>query len=108
MGVLAVDVLLRRLMSVVRVETVAVLPIVLPSGVVVATRTITVNVADAPEVSVAMVPLIVPVPPTGGLVRVNAGPDVCVSETKVVLAGRMSDSNTVWASLGPALATVIV
>ena len=66
------------------------------------------KLAEAPEVSVAMVPLMVPVPPTAGSVMVKTGPDVCVSETKLVLAGRMSDSNTVWASAGPALATVMM
>ena len=56
----------------------------------------------------AIVPVIVPVPPTAGLVRVNVGPEVWASETKVVLAGTRSVSATVWASLGPALETVIV
>ena len=44
----------------------------------------------------------------GGTGEMNAGPEVWRSETKVVLAGTMSVSATVWASLGPALATVIV
>ncbi len=55
-----------------------------------------------------IVPLIVPVPPAAGLVRLNAGPEVWASETKVVLAGTTSESATVWASLGPAFDTVIV
>ena len=66
------------------------------------------KVADAPRASVPMVPVMVPVPPTAGLVRVNVGPEVWASETKVVLAGTISVIATVWASLGPALATVIV
>ena len=38
----------------------------------------------------------------------NAGPEVCSSETNVVLPGTRSESTTVCASLGPAFATVIV
>ncbi len=53
-------------------------------------------------------PLITPVPPAAGRVKLNAGPEVCASETKVVLAGTTSESTTVWASLGPAFDTVIV
>ncbi len=84
------------------------LVIVVPAGVLGDTRTTTLKLAEAPEASVAIVPLIVPVPPWAGVVRVNAGPDVWVSETKVVLAGTRSESATVWASSGPAFATVIV
>ena len=108
MDVVAVAVLLRRLLSVVTVEATAVLLMVPPFGVLDSDCTTTVKLAEAPEASVAMVPLMVPVPPTAGLVMVNAGPEVCASETNVVLAGMMSDSNTVCASLGPVLATVMV
>ena len=66
------------------------------------------KVAEAPEASVAIVPLIVPVPPTAGTLRTNAGPDVCVSETKVVLAGTRSVNETAAAALGPLLVTAIV
>ena len=108
MDVEAVAVLLRRLLSVETVETEAVLLMVPPLGVLDSDRTTTVKFAEAPEARVAMVPLMVPVPPTRGLVMVNAGPEVCESETNVVLAGMMSDNRTVCASLGPVLATVMV
>ena len=88
--------------------TLAVLLIVVPSGVPGDTMTTTVKLAEAPAASVPIVPLIVPVPPTAGLVRLNAGPEVWASETNVVLAGTRSESATIWASLGPAFETVIV
>ena len=44
----------------------------------------------------------------GGTGEAEAGPEVWASETNVVLAGTRSESATVWASLGPAFATVIV
>ena len=105
---MTVALLLARLGSLVAAVTFAVLVIVVPAGVLGDTRTTTEKVADAPEASVAIVPLIVPVPPWAGLVRLNAGPEVWVSETKVVLAGTRSESATDWAASGPALATVIV
>ena len=105
---LVVWLLLAGLGSVVAVVTFAVLEIVAPLGVLGETRTTTVKFAEAPEASVAIVPLIVPVPPAGGLVRLNAGPEVCAAETKVVWTGTRSESATVWASLGPPFATVIV
>ena len=105
---MAVALLLARLGSVVAAVTLAVLLIVDPAGRLGETRTTTVKLAEAPEASAAIVPLIVPVPPTAGLVRLNDGPEVCVSETKVVLAGTTSERDAVWASLGPAFATVIV
>ena len=55
-----------------------------------------------------IVALIVPVPPTAGFVRLNAGPEACASDTKVVLAGTTSERATVCASLGPVFDTVIV
>ena len=106
--VVTAEALLAIFASLVVVEMSASFLIVVPSGVVVATRTTTVKLAEAPEASVAMVPLMVPVPPTAGLVMVNAGPEVCESETNVVLAGMMSDNKTVCASLKPVLATVMV
>ncbi len=97
-----------RLGSNVVAVTSTVLTIVAPFGVLVDTRTTTVKLAESSAASVPIVPLIVPVPPAAGLVKLNAGPAVCASETKVVLAGTTSESATVWASLGPAFATVIV
>src|SRR5215218_3402375 len=70
------------------------------------TFTTKVNVAEAPAASVAIVAEKVPVPPTGGVVSVNAGPAVCVAETNVVLTGTGSFSVTPCASLGPELVTV--
>ena len=55
-----------------------------------------------------IVPEIAPVPPGAGLARLNVGPEVCVSETKVELAGTTVESATVWAASGPAFATVTV
>ena len=53
--------------------------------------------------------VIVPVPPTGGVVGVNdVAPPVCVSDTNVVPAGTASVKETVWASLGPLLVRVTV
>src|SRR5262245_59680563 len=94
--------------SVVVVVADAVFVIVDPSSTLALTLTTSVNVAVAPAASVAMLPLNVPVPPTGGLVRVNAGPLVCVADTNVVLAGIASLSATFCASLAPLLVTVIV
>ena len=88
--------------------TVAVLVIVVKFGVLGNTRTTTVKVAESPRARVAIVSLIVPVPPTAGPVRVKGRPEVCVSETNVVSAGRASVNATVWASLGPVFKTVIV
>jgi hypothetical protein len=88
--------------------TVAVLVIVVEAGVPGDTRTTTVKDAESPKGSVAIVPLIVPVPPTVGLVKLNAGPEVCASETKLVSAGRGSVSATAWASLGPVFKSEIV
>ncbi len=58
-----------------------------PSSWLALTLTTSVKVAVAPPASVALVAVKVPVPPTGGVVSVNAGPEVCIAETKVVLAG---------------------
>ena len=100
--VVTVWLLLARLGSKVAAITSAVLAIVDPAGVLGDTKTTTVKLAETPEASVPIVALIVPVPPAVGLVRLNAGPELCASETNVVFAGTTSDSATVWASLGPA------
>src|SRR5438128_126398 len=72
------------------------------------TFTTSVNVADAPAANVAMFAVAVPVPPTAGVVSVNAGPEVCIMETKVVLAGMVSLSETVDATAGPPFVNVSV
>ena len=100
--------LLARLGSTVAAVTSAVLTIVAPLGVLGDTRTTTVKFAKAPEASVPIVAADRPVPPAAGPVKLNAGPEVCASETNVVFAGTTSESATVWASLGPAFKTVIV
>jgi hypothetical protein len=69
--------------------------------------TLTVNVKTAlPMVMFGFVHVIVPIPPTGGVVQVQ--PPGATIETKVVSAGTESVSERLVASLGPALFTVIV
>ena len=75
--------------------------IVDPSGRSPFTRTTSVNRAVAPASSVARVALKVPVPPTGGVLSVNAGPEVWVALTKVVPAGTASLRETDSAASGP-------
>src|SRR5260221_416212 len=89
-------------------DTVAVLTMFEPPGALELTWTTTANVAEAPAAMVAVVPEIVPVPPTGGLVKVKVGPLVWLSDTKVVLAGTLSVSFSLWASEGPLLVWVMV
>ena len=62
--------------------------------------------ALAPTASIAMVQLTVPPLPTAGFVHVNAGPDVCISDTKVEPEGSVSLSVTLAALLGPVFVTV--
>src|SRR5262249_42730268 len=100
----AVDELLPVFVSV-GLDAVAVLDSTVPSAVAAGTWTTMVKVALAPAAIVARLPVTVPFWPTGGLVKVKAGPDVCDSDTKVVPAGSASLSETVWASEGPALVT---
>jgi hypothetical protein len=66
------------------------------------------NVAEAPLANDASVQVIVPVPPTDGVLQENTGPVVCDSETKVVFAGTASVSETLCAFDGPLLVTVTV
>lgn len=70
--------------------------------------TTNVNAALAPGAIVAAVQVSVPVPPAGGGTQENAGPAVCVDETKVVPVGTGSLSVTFEAAEGPALVTVTV
>src|SRR5436309_2164144 len=104
--VVAVAVLLRRLGSEVVEVTVAVLEIVVPSGVLGLTWTTMVNVAVAPLARDAVVQLTVPVEPTAGVVQVQ--PAGCVSDWKVVCGGRGSLMVTLTAAFGPALPMVMV
>lgn len=63
------------------------------------------NEALAPLASEAMVQVIVPVPPGGGVAQTNAGPVVCVAPAKVMFAGTLSVSVTFAAAAGPAFDT---
>src|SRR6476660_508812 len=104
--VVSVDVLLPAVVSVV-LETVAVLVSVVPFGVDGLTWTTSTNVCGPlPAGSVPRVLLTVPVPPTVGVVLLQPGG--AVNETNVVPPGSASASDTVCASLGPALLTTIV
>src|SRR5688572_1049728 len=107
-AVVSVSLSLARLGSVVAETTMTVLLIVAPAGVAASMLTTKSKVAPAPAARVALVALTVPVPPTGGVVSVAAGPLVWENETKVVPAGTVSFTTTSWASDGPALVTVIV
>src|SRR5256885_2030471 len=98
----------RGLIESLGLDTVAVFVMFEPPAALELTCTTTVNVAEPPAARVASVPLMVPVPPTGGLLKLKVGPLVCVSDTNVVLAGMVSVSCTFWASEGPLLLTVMV
>jgi hypothetical protein len=104
--VVTADVLFPGFGSAVVVLTFAVLLIVPLAEAL--TFTTTVKVAVAPARSEPIVQLIVPVPPTGGLVQTNTGPAVCVSETNVAFTGTASVSETVCASDGPLFVIAIV
>jgi hypothetical protein len=68
--------------------------------------TTSVKVAAAPATTVAVVHDIGPFIPTGGVVQLQ--PEGTASDTKVVPAGRVSDTDTVCASLGPRFVPVRV
>src|SRR5437763_14184952 len=85
------------------VVAVAVLLIVEPVGVAEETLTTTLNVAETPGDSDAMLHEIV-----APVVQLNVGPFVCDSETNVVFAGSVSSHDAFTAFDGPAFATVIV
>src|SRR4051812_40333081 len=86
--------------------TVAVFEMLVPAAAVLSTWTMRVKVAVAPEEKVERVLVIVPVPPTAGVVFDH--PTGAVNETKVVLTGTRSVSETLVASDGPLLASAIV
>jgi hypothetical protein len=87
-------------------EKVAVFEIVVPFGVAALTASVSVNVAVAPFASVAVVQVIVPVPPPAGVVQLQpAGEE---SEVNVVFAGVASFKARLCASVGPLLVTLIV
>src|SRR5438093_659664 len=77
----AVDELLPELVSVVDVAAAAVLLSVEPLASPALAWTTIWKVALAPAARVAIEPLTVPELPSGGFVKLNAGPAVCISET---------------------------
>src|SRR5436309_2440235 len=89
-AVVSVSLLSAGLTSVVVLLAVAVFVTIEPSSTLALTLTTKVNVAVAPAARVVVKALIVPVPPAGGVTRLNAGPEVWVADTKVVLAGTAS------------------
>src|SRR5438874_584524 len=86
--------------------SVAVLENTVPGAVAIGTFTRKVKFALAPLLSVAMLHVMVPFVPPGGVEQLNAGPVFCVSETKVIPAGRGSVNCTVVAGAVPLLVIV--
>ena len=103
--VVAVALLLPGVASVVLDEIVAVFDSTVPLAVDGATFTTSVNAA-LPVAKLAFVQLTVPPAPTAGVVQLQPPGDE--SETNVVPAGSVSESDAFAALLGPAFATVIV
>src|SRR2546423_1145685 len=106
--VVAVALLLSRFLSLVSLDTLAVLLITVPAGVSALTFTTRMNVALAPLANVSRLAVTVPVSPAAGVVRVNAGPLSWVKDANVVFAGMASVIVTLRASLGPAFAAPMV
>jgi hypothetical protein len=79
-----------------------------PDGVDAVGCATSVKEAEAPDASVEIVHVTVPVAPTAGVAQMNAGPVFCVFDTNVVVAGSVSFNATVCALLGPLLVTTIV
>jgi hypothetical protein len=73
--------------SAVALEIVATFVMTVPSGVPAFTCRVTVNTATVSIGRVASVHVIVPPVPAVGFTHVNAGPESCASDTKVVLSG---------------------
>jgi hypothetical protein len=101
------------------VVTVGLFPVAFGSEVAVETRAVLETVPDAfgamwtviekvadPVANEPIVQLMLPVPPTAGLLHENAGPDVCEAETNVVFAGIVSVSETLAAAEGPLFVSV--
>jgi hypothetical protein len=87
----ALEVLSEECSSFVLLETVATLVMTVPSATPAFTLNVNEKTATAPTARVFMVQLIEPLPlPADGVVHVNAGPELCASDTKVVLAGTES------------------
>ena len=90
----------------VELETVAVFVIVEPPAVPEFTLTTSVKTWGELGASVGMVAVIVPVPPTDGVVGVQ--PPGATSDTNGVFVGTVSGSETDDAESGPLFVTVIV
>src|SRR6266542_653216 len=105
-AVVWVLVLLARFGSLLPLDTLAVFEIVLPFGVAEFTLTTRVKVAVAAFTKAALVAVIVPEPPTGGVVAVQ--PAGALKDTKVVRAGTTSVSTRLCASPGPLLLSICV
>src|SRR5207253_4263589 len=71
-------------------------------------RRVSPNVAVVPLRSTGAVQETVPVAPTAGVVQLNVGPAVCMIETNVAEAERLSVSAMFAASFGPRFWTLIV
>src|SRR5437868_12362608 len=106
--VVAVAELLPGVGSLVVVAAVAVLVIVEPLAALALTLTTMVKTAVSPFGTVAFEKTTLPVPPTAGALVDQPLPVVTVADTNVVLAGSVSPTATVCASLGPLLVSVIV
>src|SRR5947199_263748 len=101
-SVATAELLLARFASGVVLETFAVLVMVVPMGVLGLTLTTMVKTAGWAGSKMASVAMMKPVPPGAGCwVMLNAGPESCVTDTNVVLAGVASVSCTFSAVLGP-------
>jgi hypothetical protein len=103
-----VDVLFALLGSVVVVVTLATFETLLPLAADDARCITNEKVAETFDESDAIVHVIVPVPPTGGVAHAKAGPSVWDAETNVIPAGTASVSETVVAFDGPLFVTVTV
>jgi hypothetical protein len=104
--VLAVALSLPGLGSVVEDVTVAVFEITVPPATDALTLTTSGKVRLLPAVKVVIVQLMVPVPPTAGIIQVQ--PAGGVNEEKVVPEGNVSCMLTLLAFPGPLLVSVMV
>ena len=91
--------------SLVALETLALLVMIAPVAASPATVKASVKIAVEFAGRVAMVQVIVPLPPELGVVHVNGEPESCASERKVVPPGVALVTSTFCASSGPWLIT---
>ena len=105
--VVAVDELFVGFESGVDEETFAVSEMIVPAGVVTIAVNCTGKLADAPEARLAMVQVIVPVPPTAGTVP-HVHPAGGVMDWKFVFGGVLWVKLTPVAAAGPLFVTLWV